>query len=63
VRETRKEVPKEDPAATTSEVDPARRRRKRYAATGAGRGSTTEGANAKAVEAPGEDRPSDEALI
>lgn len=65
VREPRKEAPKEDAAATGEPVDPARRRRKRYAATGTGRAGAAEGAspNGKAIEGPSEDHPTDEALI
>lgn len=66
VREARKEGPKEE-GAPTGDADPARRRRKRYSAAATNRGAAAEGTNAnangKAIEAPGEDRPSDEALI
>jgi hypothetical protein len=65
VREARREAPKEDAAPpTATEADPARRRRKRYAANGAGRDATAEGAssNSKPIEVSGEDQPSDEAL-
>ena len=64
IRETRKEVPKVD-GAPAGDVDPTRRRRKRYAATGTGRAAAAEGAtaNGKGIEVSGEDRPSDEVLI
>lgn len=60
VREARKDGPKED-AGAASDADPVRRRRKRYAASGTGRGAAADGN--KAIEVSGEDRPSDEALI
>ena len=69
VREARKDIPKED-GAPMGDADPARRRRKRYSAAETGRSTAADGANAtnanangKAIEVPGEDRPSDEALI
>jgi len=75
VRDTRKEAPtateapREDAApAVAGEADPVRRRRKRYTATGAtARGAAAApddaNGNTKAVEATGEDRSPDEALI
>ena len=66
VREARKEAPREEDTPA-GDADPARRRRKRYSATGTNRGAAAEGANTnsngKAIEVSGEDRPSDEALI
>jgi hypothetical protein len=63
VREARKESPKEEASLPASDADPARRRRKRYAATGRGAAAEGENANGKAIEVSVEDRPSDEALI
>jgi hypothetical protein len=61
VREARREGPK-DEAVPASDADPARRRRKRYAANGTGRAAAAVDGN-KATEVSGEDRPSDEVLI
>ena len=65
IRENRKEGAREDNSPGADAADPVRRRRKRYAANGTGRGPVAEGAsaNGKAVEVSGDDRPSDEALI
>jgi hypothetical protein len=65
VREPRKVAPPKDDAAAVAvagEADPARKRRKRYAATATGRAAAAADGN-KAIEVSGEDRPSDELLI
>ena len=62
VREARKEGTKEDSAPI--DADSTRRRRKRYTANGTGRSAAADdaGPDAKPIEVPDEDRPSDEAL-
>jgi hypothetical protein len=63
VREAGKEGTKGESAPI--DADPARRRRKRYTANGTGRSAAADdaGPDSKPIEVPGEDRPSDEALI